>query len=99
VPTLEDETQHRGLLVGELTLGVKLDFPEHQWIRSGQTREAARLVIARRSTPLPMAMSVAPENAARRLTPSSGALVAKATTVRPITSGVTRSAAAMADAP
>jgi len=48
---------------------------------------------------LPIAISPCPVKADRRLTTSSGALVPKATTVSPITSGETRSAAATATAP
>src|SRR6056297_776315 len=48
---------------------------------------------------LPTATSAEPENVAWRLTPNSGALVPKATTVKPTIKGGTRIAAASADAP
>ncbi len=50
-------------------------------------------------TTLPRAMSEAPVKLARTLTASSGALVPKATTVRPITNGEMPKAEARREAP
>ena len=50
-------------------------------------------------TTLPTAMSVWPARLALRETASSGELVPKATTVKPITNGVIRAAAASREAP